>query len=506
MGFARSVPIMQLLIAPVLFYAGAKLSLALALAPQALVMLWMPNGVLLAVLLHYGWRRYGYFAAAIIVAEIAADWPTYSLFEAILFGCINLAEATVAFLMLRRWHFDPAFTTPADLAKFLLAGPILAASASACAAAAVRGQFSDEPLNYPQYLLVWWFSDGVGLAIVTPLILGLWPTGVPRVVERLRLHWYDAVVAAAAMVAISLILLADNARVGGWPIRPVLLLPFAVYAGARLSPRATAVVAAGVAALLLFVTRSGQQPYGELPIEQTVLQVQQFVIITTITSVGLSTLLAQLRANTRHLEQRVEERTEQLLVANAQLQRLTVTDPLTGVANRRALFAALGREIERYRRHPGDLAVVMFDIDGFKAVNDRHGHAVGDRVLQHVAGLASRIVRGTDTLARYGGEEFAIVAPETDCEQARQMADRIRKAISAAELTSEEGSLRVTASFGVAMLEDDEAGPESVMRRADVALYAAKAAGRNRVVCELRPAAGSEPVVDAPSTIVAKNP
>ena len=180
-------------------------------------MLWMPNGVLLAVLLLYGWRRYGYFAAAIIVAEIAADWPTYSLAEAILFGCINLAEATVAFVLLRRWRFQPAFTTPADLTKFLLAGPILAASASACAAAAVRGQFSDEPLNYLHYLLVWWFSDGVGLAIVTPLI---WACG-----RRACLAWWSAsactgttpAVAAAATVAISLILLADNARVGAGP-------------------------------------------------------------------------------------------------------------------------------------------------------------------------------------------------------------------------------------------------------------------------------------------------
>jgi diguanylate cyclase (GGDEF)-like protein len=147
----------------------------------------------------------------------------------------------------------------------------------------------------------------------------------------------------------------------------------------------------------------------------------------------------------------------------------------------------------------------MFDIDGFKAVNDRHGHAAGDRVLQHVANLAARIVRNTDTLARYGGEEFAIVAPETDREQARQMAERIRKAISASEFASEEASLRVTASFGVAMLEADDTGPESVMRRADVALYAAKAAGRNRVVCEHQPTTGLEPIGGAPSTIVAKN-
>ena len=183
MATTRSPAIVQLLVAPLLFYAGAKLSLALAIMPEALVMLWIPNGVLLAVLLHYGFRRFGLFAVSVIVAEIAADFPTYSVVEAMLFGIVNLSEATLAFLMLRWWRFDPAFTTPADLAKFLMAGPMLAACAAASGAAVVHRSFSSEPLGYLQFLFVWWFSDGVGLTIVTPLILGVWPPGDHRVVQ-----------------------------------------------------------------------------------------------------------------------------------------------------------------------------------------------------------------------------------------------------------------------------------------------------------------------------------
>ena len=118
MRLAPCPALIQWLLAPVLFYLGAKLSLALALAPDALVMLWLPNGVLLAVLLRCGFQRYASFAGAIVLAEIAADYPSFSVLEAILFAFINLAEATITFLLLRRWHFDPAFSTPADLAKF----------------------------------------------------------------------------------------------------------------------------------------------------------------------------------------------------------------------------------------------------------------------------------------------------------------------------------------------------------------------------------------------------
>lgn len=484
MRIADSPKIVQLLVVPALFYAGAKLSLALALQPDSLVMLWMPNGVLLAALLHFGWRRYGYFAVAVTVAEVAADYPTYSLIEAILFAFVNLGEASVAFVILRALRFDPVFSRPADLGKFLLAGPIAAGFAAACAAAAMYRYFGDSPLSYLQYLRVWWFSDGVGLLIVTPFVLSLWPVGSRPSAERLTVEWFDWLVAACCVTVIALFMMSEKATLYGWPIRPVVLLPFAVYAAARFTPRVTGFIVAMLSAVVIFATKNGQQPYGELPLEQTILQVQQFVMIMTVMAMGLSALLAQLRTNARQLERRVEERTAELRNANERLQQLAVTDPLTGASNRRALFAALRREIERYRRHPREIAVIMFDLDRFKAVNDRHGHAVGDLVLKHAVEVAARSIRGADMLARYGGEEFAIVAPETTRQQALQLAERIRGEMSESALDVANRELRVTASFGVAMLGPEDATPESLLNRADVALYAAKSEGRNRVKFE----------------------
>ncbi|MCZ2096789.1 MAG: diguanylate cyclase, partial [Anaerolineae bacterium] len=200
----------------------------------------------------------------------------------------------------------------------------------------------------------------------------------------------------------------------GVSVRPVLLLPLAVYAAARFSMRTTTLVMAGIAFLVLFVTRNGQQPFGDLPVHDTAVWVQEVLFSMGIVSLGLAALLSQLRANRRELEMRVQERTAQLQAANAQLEKLAVTDALTGLLNRRALSGLCRREIERAQRHRRDLAVIMFDVDHFKAVNDRYGHAAGDVVLKQVAGVTAQTTRSTDTIARYGGEEFVLIAPETD--------------------------------------------------------------------------------------------
>jgi diguanylate cyclase (GGDEF)-like protein len=250
----------------------------------------------------------------------------------------------------------------------------------------------------------------------------------------------------------------------------------------RLTPRATSIVLTLVAIAALFVTASGKRPYGPIDIQQTILQVQQFIAITAIGGLGISSLLAQLRANVVQLELRVQERTAELRAANERLSQLAVTDSLTGLVNRRALFDAMNREVERSRRHAHPLAVIMFDIDRFKAINDLYGHAAGDQVLQRVAQLALGVVRSGDLLARYGGEEFLLLAPETDRSQAAQLAERIRAALHAAEVPVDHQKIRFTASFGIASLLEGDADASAVIARADQALYAAKEGGRNRVV------------------------
>lgn len=166
----------------------------------------------------------------------------------------------------------------------------------------------------------------------------------------------------------------------------------------------------------------------------------------------------------------------------AQLRVLATTDALTGLANRRAFMEALQRELGRHHRHGRALGVMMLDIDHFKCINDTYGHAAGDCVLQAVAGVMRQSVRTADVVGRIGGEEFALITPETDATGTRELAERIRLAVAALEVGCGHHSIGVTVSIGLAQARPGD-GPESVLSRADAALYAAKEGGRNRV-CE----------------------
>ena len=198
-----------------------------------------------------------------------------------------------------------------------------------------------------------------------------------------------------------------------------------------------------------------------------------------------NTLIDTLKTNEQRLETHVAERTVALEAANRQLEALSRTDGLTGIANRRRFDEVLTNEWARSQRTGEPLALAMLDIDWFKAYNDRCGHLAGDDCLRNFAGvLASCAVRSTDLVARYGGEEFAIIAPGTTAAQMQALALQVQQALVARALphpTTPGGS--VTLSAGVAA-HIAQAGEESasLVAAADQALYQAKATGRNRVV------------------------
>jgi diguanylate cyclase (GGDEF)-like protein/PAS domain S-box-containing protein len=158
---------------------------------------------------------------------------------------------------------------------------------------------------------------------------------------------------------------------------------------------------------------------------------------------------------------------------------LASTDELTGIANRRAFMGQLDREIAGAAEFGWPLAVAMFDVDHFKTVNDRYGHAVGDRVLQLIAARAAAVVRGGDLVGRLGGEEFGILMPGASMEEAALVAERVREAMEAAR-ELDESLPGVTISIGIANRETQASAVE-LLGAADVALYAAKVEGRNRV-------------------------
>ena len=159
------------------------------------------------------------------------------------------------------------------------------------------------------------------------------------------------------------------------------------------------------------------------------------------------------------------------------LYRQSITDPLTNIYNRRFFMQMLEQEIERVKRNKKPFSLIMFDLDHFKNVNDRFGHAAGDTVLRSVANTVKKRIRKTDYFARWGGEEFIILLPETSLNNAAELAEELRKKISETAL---DGIGKVTASFGVTEYRNTDT-MDTVLLRVDGALYEAKGSGRNCV-------------------------
>ena len=175
-------------------------------------------------------------------------------------------------------------------------------------------------------------------------------------------------------------------------------------------------------------------------------------------------------------------------VLEQELERQAHTDFLTGVANRGHFFELAEQELARVQRYRHPLSLVMLDLDHFKEVNDTHGHEVGDRVLEALAATCRHVLREIDVVGRMGGEEFAILLPETAGPQAFEVAERLREAIALASIDiGAEQPLRVTASLGVATYVEADQWVDTLLRRADRALYEAKRLGRNST-CQAREA------------------
>jgi len=173
------------------------------------------------------------------------------------------------------------------------------------------------------------------------------------------------------------------------------------------------------------------------------------------------------------------------LSATRQLQQelrlMASTDPLTGLLNRRRFLEQAEKEFLRSRRYRHELAAVMLDIDHFKAINDTHGHFVGDQVLIALSRAAENLLRDIDILCRWGGEEFVILMPETPLAGAAILAERLREVLARLAVDTTAGPLHFTISAGVAARGECDAGLTDILQRADTALYAAKDHGRNRI-------------------------
>ena len=208
-----------------------------------------------------------------------------------------------------------------------------------------------------------------------------------------------------------------------------------------------------------------------------------FMTIASYAAISIENaqLYKSLQDQASSLEQLVAERTEELQNLYEKVQKLSITDDLTGVLNRRGLYNFGEREVNRARRFGHRLASILFDLDHFKHINDKHGHRIGDQVLKMIAQQCKSEIREVDILGRYGGEEFVVLLPETPLVEAFQTAERLRQHIERQPIKTDKGEIPTTISLGVSSLTSETNNFAALIESADAAMYLAKQSGRNCV-------------------------
>jgi integral membrane sensor domain MASE1 len=376
----------HLVLLPVLYFLGAKAGVALTVMPEGMAILWPPNAIVLAALIHFRGRGYPLLAGLILAAEVAADLPTFSIGEALLFGINNLAEATIAYALLTRWHFNPRFASLADLVKFVVAGPLAAAFVAACFGGLIYSAFRGTQTSYLEFLRIWWFGDALGLMILTPLVLSWWTARLPGAPARAPAVVPDGLVGLGALTTLGFLIASRDGTLLGIHVGPVLLLPFVIFVAARHSVAATALTVTAVALVVLILTTKGSNPFGHGTPRDAVIHAQEFVFIMSSLALGLAALLSQIRASQDELE-----------LANTELKKRAVSLEQGNLDLRRAeaevvaLNEGLERRVRERTRELEDALVQVKRLQGLlpicawcKKVRDdeNYWHSVEEYISQ----------------------------------------------------------------------------------------------------------------------------
>lgn len=448
---------------------------------------WLPAGLTNALAL-----RVGYWGTPVaLLGDLVNDLGHGGghAGQALVLGLGHAGGTALVAYLCRRWmQGQNLFGSLTNLFAFLGAvslGGLLSTVTAALVIPELRGwPFASEAIN-------WWASDFGGSLILAPaLVCWLGRSGTPRWTDLARPEFS---LLLATTVAVSLVLNLDLVKV--LSLRPfALLMPLTLWSAFRFSP-AAATLFNTVLAMLLTLLPSQRVHLLELTTNLETEQVLQLLVIATlipalvvlVVNSDRSRSSRKLAQQAASLERTVLERTRSLEQANAQLQRLSSTDGLTGLANRRHFDAVMQQEWSSGIAHDTVLAVALLDVDHFKAYNDHYGHPAGDRCLQAIAqALQGQMRNPSDCVARYGGEEFVVLWPGLTLAAASAIAERLRQAVlelAIPHAANAAGPL-VSLSIGVAATHPRAKlnSAQSLIELADQRLYAAKAAGRNRVI------------------------
>jgi diguanylate cyclase (GGDEF)-like protein len=429
------------------YYLAGKLGLKLASVNASTSAVWPCTGIAIAALLILGYRIWPAVVAGAFLVNITTAGGIST--SAAIAGGNALEAVTAAYLVNRYADGRKVFERSHNIFKFAL----FAAFGAAISATIGTTILSVGGLaSWPRYSAIWstwWLGDVVGAIIVTPFLV-LW-------IENPRLEWtrrqmIELFFLFAGLFTVAWIIFGDGLHfvVSNYPFE-YLCFPFLVWAAYRFGRRKAATAIAALAVVATWGTFHGFGPFARNSLNTSLLLLQSFMAITTLTALVLAA------ESTEH--RRAEEH----------VRHLADSDPLTGLANYRRLVDALDCEIKRYNRSRIPFAILLLDMDHLKKINDTHGHLVGSRALCRLADILRLNCREIDIAARYGGDEFALVLPEASASAALHVAQRISD-----RLRNDGLEPPLSVSIGVANYPADGATLEELLSAADRALYAQK--------------------------------
>ena len=427
------------------YIVAAKLSLRLASIHPSATPVWPPTGIAIATLLALGSR----FWPSILIGSFVVNLTTAgTAITSLGIATGNTLEAVIATYLVNRFaNGSRAFEKTWDILRFGLYAGILSTMVAATfgVLSLSLGGFAD----WNQYWIIWrtwWLGDGAGALVFTPLLL-LWTANPnPKWTERQMVE--AAVLLGMLLVTGGIVygpLFHAQMRNDPWTF---LCTPFFVWAAFRFGQRESSAVIFIFACIAITGTKLGYGPFARPSPNNSLLLLQSFLAVKVVMTLAFAAEVSERR--------RQEEHTKVL----------SVTDPLTGLANYRLLLDRIELEVKRYGRTGRPFSILLLDLDGLKKINDGYGHLAGSLALCRVAVILRMHCRELDTAARYGGDEFAVVLPETPFEQACQVASRISQ-----RLANDPESPSISASMGVAEYPNDGHTIEQILCAADEALY-----------------------------------